>query len=288
MKITNPALYEAVLKVALAKVEGMSGRDVPDRWLMPGVVTLYRFVQPRHVPILACDLATKRSLVSQSAVQECLRVRDQATDDHRFTGKNAKGKPGPTGGVYFSLNPGALLAEMMFYGEQSVAKALTKMDIPNILPYDVASQRISIDYLLAHQSILVAQLERPVMVADVSLYSQSRTGEVRRFLNEIGRDPAVSKLLVGKSLPDLMLDPHDYSVARAIGHAIQSTRRYDGMLAETARVTNRRGETGSNLILFEQDEAVLTGLAIEDALYFFAPGVTNHDKVMKAAVTTRF
>lgn len=286
--INKPALYEAVLKATLPKVEGGKGCAVPDRWLMPDTVTLYRAVEPKYVPILACDVATQKRLVSQSAVQECLRVRDQNTPKNRFTGQTAKGTPGPMGGVYFSLNQGAGLAEMMHYAEKGSNEAVANNDFANMLPYEVATRRASIPYLLARQCILVARLTVPILVADMSLHSQSSFGEVRRFLNEIGKDPEVSKLIVGQTLPDLMLDENDYSVARAIGHALQGSRRYAGMLAETARETERRGESGSNLILFGDNHSVLSGLEVETALYFFDPGVAGQEQIMKAAVTTRF
>ena len=251
--INKPDLYQAVLAAALAKVERGA---VPDRLLLPNDLKIFRAVSPAYVPV-ASDVATRTNIVSLSAVQECLKVRDQCTDKNRFTGRAADGKCGPTGGVYFFLSQAAGLAEMLHYAEKDVVEA-------------------------------VANLTKPKLVADVSLHNQSRSGEVRRFLNEIGKDSNVNRLIAGKNLPDLMLDETDYSVARAIGHAIQGSRRFDGMIAETARETERRGETGSNLVLFGQNGAVVGGLEVETALYFFAPGVVEQEQLMKAKVATRF
>lgn len=275
--INKPALYDAVFKAAVMKMQ--QGR-VPDR-LLPVNLRILRAVSPDYVPAFS-DVATRRNLVLQSAVEECFRVRDQATDKNRFTGATANGAPGPTGGVYFALNQGAVLAEAMHYSEKGSDDAVARNDFDNMMPYDVESRRVSIPYLMAKTAIIVARLTAPKLVADVSLYSQSRTGEVRRFLNEIGKEPTVSPLLIGQNLPDLMLDGNDYSVARAIGHAIQGSNRFAGMLAETSRETERSGESGSNLILFDSNQAILKGLAIEHVLYSFAPGIAGQSTVMKA------
>ncbi len=282
--INKPDLYQAVLAAALAKVERGA---VPDRLLLPNDLKIFRAVSPAHVPV-ASDVATRTNFVSLSAVQECLKVRDQCTDKNRFTGRAADGKCGPTGGVYFFLSQAAGLAEMLHYAEKDVVEAVASNDFDKMMPFDVASRRVSTAYLMARTGILVANLTKPKLVADVSLHNQSRSGEVRRFLNEIGKDPNVSKLIGGKNLPDLMLDETDYSVARAIGHAIQGSGRFDGMIAETARATERRGETGSNLVLFGKDGAVSGGVEVETALYFFAPGVVAQEQIMKAKVATRF
>lgn len=286
--INQPALYEAVFKAAKAKVEGLKGRGVPDRLLMPGEVTLYRSVESHYVPILACDAVTQQSQVSHSAVRKCLLVRDQNTSKNRFTGQTATGSPGPTGGVYFFINEGAGMAEMLHYGEKGSDEAVGKNDYANMLPYDVTTKRVSVNYLLARKCILKARLTKPIRVADMSLCSQSSWGEVRRFLNEIGKEPEVSKLIVGQNIPDLMVHENDYSVARAIGHAIQSSLDYSGMLAQTARVSERPGESGSNLILFGDDGSVVSGLDVDVALYFYEPGVVGHDKILRASVSTRF
>lgn len=282
--IQQPTLYEAVLRAALPRAEV---GNLPDRVLLPREVYLYRSTLPEYLPA-ASSVADRTTFVSLSAVEECLRVRDQSTDKNRFTGCAANGKPGPSGGVYFSLNQAAGLAEMMHYAEKDMVAALATNDYDKMLPMDVASRRVSIPYLLAQRAILVARPTVPLKVADVSLHNQSRMGEVRRFLNEIGKDPQVSKLLVGRTLPDLMLDETDYSVARAIGHAIQSSRFYDGMLAETARATERSGERGSNMILFGKQNAVVTGLDVVRVLYFFAPGVVAGESIIRATVEHRF
>ncbi len=276
--INQPALYDAVFKAATTKVQR---GQAPDRLLMADGLRILRAVSPDYVPAFS-DVATRQNYVLMSAVQECFRVRDQATDKNRFTGAAANGAPGPSGGVYFALNQGAVLAEAMHYSEKGSNDAVARNDFDKMMPFDVASRRVSIPYLMAKTAIIVARLTAPKLVADVSLYSQSRNGEVRRFLNEIGKEPNVSPLIVGQNLPDLMLDGNDYSVARAIGHAIQGSYRYAGMLAETSRETERLGESGSNLILFDHNQAILKGLVVEHVLYFFAPGVVGQDTVIKA------
>ncbi len=280
-KINKPDLYQAVLAAALVKVER---GDAPNRLLLPDR-QIFRAVSPEHVPVTK---AAEENMVAGSSVSECLRVRDQCSDKNRFTGTDAVGKCGPAGGVYFFLNQAAGLAEMMHYSEKDIQEAVANNDFERMLPMDVASRRVSIPYLMAKKGILVAHLTEPKMVADLSLHSQSGTGEVRRFLNEIGKAPTVNKFLNGRTLPDLMRDENDYSVSRAIGHAIQSSRRYDGMIVETARETERRGERGSNLVLFGSDGSIVGGLKIENALYFFAPGVVAQAQIMKAKVATRF
>ncbi len=282
-KINRPDLYQAVLAAALPKIER---GEIPNRLLLPEH-RIFRAVLPQHVPI-ASEVASQDNTVSSSSVRECLKVRDQSNDANRFTGIDGAGKPGPLGGVYFFLNEAAGLAEMMHYAEKDIQDAVAKNDFDRMLPMDVESRRVSIPYLMAKKGILVAMLTAPKLVADVSLHHQSGSGEVRRFLNEVANDSNVSKLLAGRTLPELMLDENDYSVSRAVGHAVQNSRRYEGMIVETARETERRSERGSNLVLFGSDGSVVGGLTVEKALYFFEPGVVADEKIMTARVSTRF
>lgn len=267
-KIGNKNLYEAVFEAAIKKVERNA---VPDHLLLSGV-QLYRAVSPEHMPVIT-NPAGGINMVSLSSVNECLKARDQSIDRNRFSGVTAAGVPGPKGAVYFFKNQAAGLAELMHYAERD-----------NRLPWEIKTRRVSVPHLMATKAILIVTLKTNMLVADLSIHHQSGAGEVRRFLNDIGREPNVSKLLAGKSLPDMMLDETDYSVSRAVGHAVQCSPHLRGMIAQTARQTERLGETGSNICLFARPGETVSGLKAETALYFFEPGVLPYGEMSRAQV----
>jgi hypothetical protein len=249
-------LYKAVFEAALNKVQ--AGR-FPSRLLLPGQF-LYRGIKKEHLKLVD-------DLVAESGVFECLKIRDVSKHgDHlgenRFSGGSPiPGRPINIGGCYFFLEEAAGLAEAMHYGKKE-----------NILPFSVGSRRVSIPHLLATKAVLKGVLIEPKHVADLSARHQSASGEVDDFLRQIGEFPGVREMLKGTSLNALLMSKDDYSVSRALGHAFMQSGYLSGVIAQTARQTERRGETGDNLCLFGRGGEVVSGVRIQSALIFFKKG----------------
>ena len=222
-KLLDPDLFAAVHR---AVTTALLGDRAPNRLIDPGT-TLLRAVETRF-------LLDGDGHFDPSKVPLNLLVRDARSDKNRFTGvAPRRGRLGshvrPAGGVYFSRHAAAMLNEVRHYaGGGAAAKALHAKSV--------------IHYRVLH----------PLLLLDLSAESDF----ARDFLAELETDRDVAAALAanpgggtGKTLHSHLLDPLDYSVARAVGLAVGHDRRFDGLQTQTARASDRSGETGDNVLL---------------------------------------
>ncbi len=238
-KINNLSLYQQVYDAALKKAQR---GEIPTRLLLQNEI-LYRGVPRERLHLVD-------GLVTSASAQEQIWVRDQRQDWNRFTGTSPDPKVEVLrGGCYFFQQEAAGIAEMRHYALQSP---------PGQLEFDLGKVPESIPHLLASKCILKVSLTAPKLLADLSLFSSQ--WDVSAVLRSLG-------------LPPQSVSSDDYSVARALGHALQAVPYLHGLIAQTARETERGGESGDNICLFGADQAPVAGLRIESAYFFFPPGL---------------
>src|SRR5262249_33640493 len=121
------------------------------------------------------------------------------------------------------------------------------------------------DESLAQYAIVQARVVSPILVLDLSRANEAAT---REFFAELQRDPRVASALAESpyrgdtALYDAFRDPKDYSVGRALGHAVWYSSNLSGIAFETTRSSDRPGESGDNLVLFAKQETAFTGLEV--------------------------
>lgn len=238
--ITNLALYRQVYDAALKKAQQ---GQIPTRLLLQGAV-LYRGIPHNRVHLVD-------GMVTSSSAQEQIWVRDQQQDWNRFSGAAPDAKiEVRRGGCYFFQHEAAGIAEMRHYA--------LKPPLRGQLALDLGPLPESIPHLLASKCILKVSLTAPKLLADLSLFSGGH--DVSAMLRRLGLSPQA-------------VSADDYSVSRALGHAMQAMPHLHGLIAQTARDTERGGETGDNICLFGVDQTPVAGLRIESAFFFFTPGM---------------
>ena len=238
-KIKNLTLYQQVYDATLKKAQR---GELPTRLLLQNEV-LFRGVPRERLHLVD-------GLVTSASAQEQIWVRDQHQDWNRFTGSSPDPKAEVTrGGCYFFQHEAAGIAEMRHYALQSP---------PGQLQLNLGKLPESIPHLLASKCILRVSLTAPKLLADLSLFSSQ--GDVSAMLRSLG-------------LPPQAVSADDYSVSRALGHAMQAVPYLHGLIAQTARETERGSESGDNICLFGSDQAPVEGLRIESAYFFFPPGL---------------
>jgi hypothetical protein len=271
--LRNPKLYEAVLKAAMRMIRL---EQPPIRILHAGSY-LYR-ASPRHYVHVVGDYLT------QSSAAEAIKVRDFDVDNNRFSGHS----PLPVyshsgtsllsdfsnGGCYFFTNQGAGLGEMMHYAEREGFRK------------DSKTGRVDIINMMRYRDVFSVRVTKPLQVADISLYGPTGPHS-REFLRKLGqynflessRAPAsVEKLFVGVKLEDEIINQHgDYSVTRALGHAFSQFPQYfAGVIAQTARETERAGESGDNVCLFGAPKSRIEGIEVVSVYRFFQNEVKEY------------
>jgi len=90
----------------------------------------------------------------------------------------------------------------------------------------------------------------------------------------------VKRLLRGEKLEDAIRDKGDYSAARAFGHAFEGFTYIEGLFVQTARETERQGETGDNLCLFGPNLTTISNIR-PDSVLVFPPPWAKKDKVIR-------
>jgi hypothetical protein len=252
-KLMNPKLYAAVLKAA---IESIKQGNTPSRLLFANTY-LFRAADMRFFQM-------RNGLITQECADNAIRVFDFGEDRNRFSGYS----PLPNynnGGCYFFTNQGAGLGEMMHYAE-----------LEGVLPMNIESRRVSIPHMMATKCIFKVKLTKPLKVADISLYGPN-AGNARTFLQRVGRTEiwesgkatSVEKQFGVKLDAEAISQHSDYSVTRALGHAFcQFPQYFAGVLSQTARETERAGESGENVCLFGHNRGKVDGLYVEGAHLF--------------------
>lgn len=256
--LSDPKLYAAVLKAAIELIKrGMA----PSRLLFVNSY-LYRAADLKYFQM-------RDGVITPKCADDAIRVFDFGLDRNRFSGYS----PLPNynnGGCYFFTNQGSGLGEMMHYAEREAA-----------LPMNIETRRVSIPHLMAKKCVFKVKLMKTLKVADISLYGPN-AANARMFLQEVGRTEiwesgkatSVEKKF-GVKLEEEAVSQHgDYSASRALGHAFSQFPDYFvGVIAQTARQTERAGESGENVCLFGPRDGKIEGLYVEGAHIFYAPGI---------------
>lgn len=266
--VKNPKLYEAVLEAAMNLIK--TGYT-PIR-ILPVNSYLYR-ASPDRYYMHRVDKVNRR--ISQSVADEIIEVRDFGAGENRFSGSSPRHAFYGNGGCYFFVNQGAGLAEMMHYAERDG------------LRMDRETGRVSIPHMMGNKYIFQVKVTKPLQVADISLYGPN-AGGAREFLRRIGQfnlltsvsgaSTSVEKLFAGVRLEDEVINQNgDYSVTRALGQAFALFPQYFmGVIAQTARETEREGESGENVCLFGSATRRIEGLEVVRLYSFFGNGIERY------------
>lgn len=288
-RVNNPELYEAVLEAAMNLVKSGSA---PVR-ILPVNSYLYRASDSTHYMKSMNQLGGDRRQMPRSLADEIIRVRDYGTKENRFSGVAPRNSYYANGGCYLFTNQGAGLAEMMHYAEGErfpKEHSSSRVTPPPRFRVDPDSGRVSIPQMLGVKYIFQVRVTKPMQVADISLYGPNGGG-ARDFLRKIGQfnllkseggaSTSVEKQFPGIRLEDEVINQNgDYSVTRALGQAFAKFPQYfAGLIAQTARETERVGESGENVCLFGRAEALIEGLEVVRFYSFVGNEVDRYDVV---------
>lgn len=272
--IRNPDLYRAVYDAALAVVER---RDVPTK-LLPAGASLFRGVEARYLHQIGAAELVKQRYVTVTSARRNIVVRDQEDGDNRYSGAPCAGVQVKMGGCYFFLTESAGLAEMMHYKEREIFTGR------GTVPMDAATGRVSIPHLLATKAVLQLTLMSAKLVANLD---PADGDGIHSFFHAVGNPEPVRKRLLGRTIKEMVNDPDDYSVSRAIGHALQSHPYLYGIYAPSVRQTERSAwtlERQSNVCLFGRNKEEIEGLRADWVFLFFEPGLPEYRELVKLPV----
>lgn len=259
--VRRPPVLQSVYRVTL---------DMIRRWEMPT-----ELIEANRCVFRAKDKKDLRFFVSgntrtvnrATANESALVVRDQNLDQARFTGQSLSRVPS-IGGLYCSLQPPALVNEVLHYARDSRTPRSEVTGFPEL------SETMQTKY------VAKISLMSPVLAADLSPHNPS----ARRFVEAIGdsgefqsalRSPvARESALSEKPIWDQLTDSMDCSVARGIGLAVAHSGFLGALIVRSVRpspgLPTLEGETGDNLI-FLRNNGPVAGLSIEE-VYTFPPG----------------
>ena len=242
------AVYEAVSRVARTQPQ-----LVPTQLVMSDQ-RLLRVVPMRFCP--GMDKATGAKL-QQGVADNARTIRDRDEDKNRWSG-SGRGKAPDQGGLYLSLDSGALGAEISHYNHWLPRNGAGRApDVPQAFAAGAVTQ-----YALFRMRPMVG-----LLVVDFSKHSPGR----QRFFAEVDRDAKVRGALRtagGAKTCEDACRGDDYSCSRgvALGLAAASGPAYDGILVRTARDNPAIRDDGNNLVLFGPNLTPHAKLTVECAV----------------------
>jgi hypothetical protein len=210
----------------------------------------------RVIPMEFCKpLYSDDARLTQAVADNVRTIRDEKEDKNRWSGSGL-GTAEDCGGLYLSLDSGALSAEIAHYNQYLPRAGLTKAP----------------DVTAAFGPKMVRRLAlfrlRPLValhVVDFSKYSPGRA----LFFETLGRDESVrSALRASRGTTDCegaCRDGDDYSFSRGVALAVAG-RGYDGILVRTARDNEAIRDDGNNVVLFGRDKQPHPKLYVENAV----------------------
>ncbi|HET9960462.1 MAG TPA: RES domain-containing protein [Polyangiaceae bacterium] len=173
------------------------------------------------------------------------------TTTNRWTGQRGSLRPG-IGGLYVSVHLDAMSNEVFHYGKGAGS---------------------SIDALTKTRTFRF-ETERPLFFTDLALGA----GRANPFLSELGETSSVKAALRATGLNSVYQGyshPTDYSMCRALGHALLDANPLtDGLRVTTARDEYAKivGETSENLVIYDKDSIPLPYLKpLTETVYGKAP-----------------
>lgn len=257
--VRRPPVLEAVYQATSASIR---------RWQMPS-----ELISPDQTVFRASDRKYLRYFVNHGhrtvnrmAANQCLVIRDQQQDVNRFSGQSFTAAVPSSGGLYTSLQPPALVNELVHYARRDER-----------IPRSGTTGFPRTAETLETKFIAKIRLMSSVLVADLSEYnpgarhfinSMENSDQVQRALETpIARESALSE----RPLWEQLFDSEDCSVARGIGLAVAHSGFLHALRVKTARPSPRLPEeTGDNLVFFGP-AGQISSLWIEE-VFVFPPG----------------
>jgi hypothetical protein len=249
--VKSPALLAAVYNATLRQAG-----NAPTT-LMPADSTFFRAFDQTHFTV-----DTQRRMLRRDQAMNALVIRDQHSDQNRFTGLSHDPRVPSCGGLYCALQQQALVNEVAHYVEaartQSAANrgAAAPKPVPRTAVFNTKA------------AVKIRALG-PVLAVDLSPHNPFAMS----FVNSVGGDGSVQSAMkaAGKgSSPfwDTMNDGVDCSVARGLGLAL-AKHGYEALCVQTVRTSERSLlERGDNLIFFGYQGQVVRNLSIVEAYLF--------------------
>jgi hypothetical protein len=234
----------------------IAARSVPTE-LVAATRTLYRSFDRKYLTVTSAGIFPRKD------ANQALVVRDQGTDQNRFSGQSFSGGIKPYGGLYCSLQQSAQINELLHYARNS----------PHI-PRSPRTGYPKVDDTLDTKCIVKIRMMSPVLAADISLHNSAAPA----FLDEIGRSSDVQLALriaaySRRSMWEVLNDSTDCSMARGIGLAVANSSYLQALQATTARPSDRSPEeAGDNLVFFGADSQPVPSLWVEEAYVFPVSG----------------
>ncbi len=239
-RVGYPALLRSVYLGLLGRGKSAEvfADKAPTRIVGPQVSVFRAFDQEHFI------VDTQRRILRRDHADNALIIRDENSDQNRYTGQSHDPSIPPWGGLYCSLQQQATVNEAAYYVEKERQKkaAATGNSAPAPLPRSV---------VLNSKCVVKVSLLGPFVAVDLS----AQNPYARDFVDSLGRTEDVKRALASagkasKSLWSLMLDPDDYSVARGIGLAL-AAHGDRSLIVQTARQSERSPlERGENIIFF--------------------------------------
>ena len=243
-----PKLLAAVYTETLS-----AAARVPSTLLGPNT-TLFRAFDQAYFTV-----DTHRPILRRDQADNALIVRDEISDQNRWTGLGrAPGIPS-WGGVYCALQQQALVNEVAHYVNAGRAAAAGKT-APNPLPRPAT---------LNQKCVIKIRVLGTFLAADLSPHNPGSIA----FLDSVGGSPSVKRELAATgrswhSMRDAVNDPNDCSAARGIGLAL-AKHGYEAVIVQTARTSERSLlELGDNVVFFGKQGQQIANLSVEEAYLF--------------------
>lgn len=256
IKVRHPDLLKALYSEVLRreKTNGPIVRSAPTTIVGPQTSVFRAFDQQYFT------VDTHRQILRRDQADNALIVRDQDSDQNRFTGKSHDASTPSWGGLYCALQQQAIVNEVAYYVEKERAKQAAEggKSAPNPLPRSAA---------MHSKCVVKINLLGPFLAADLSAHNP----HARSFVESLGHAPMVKSLLSRKgirSVWDAMSSPDDYSVARGIGLAFAAIG-FRCLIVQTARQSERSPlERGDNIIFFGHQRQRVSNLSVAEAYLF--------------------
>jgi hypothetical protein len=249
--VGSPAVLSAVYQATLHHAG-----NAPTT-LIPADSTFFRAFDQTYFTV-----DTHRHILRRDQAMNTLVIRDQHSDQNRFTGLSHDPRIPSCGGLYCALQQQALVNEVAHYVEaartQSAAAggAAAPKPVPRTAVFN------------SKAAVKIRALG-PVLAVDFSPHNAHGMS----FVNSIGADGNVKSAMkaAGRgstSFWDAMNDGVDCSVARGLGLAL-AKHGYEALCVQTVRSSERSPlERGDNLIFFGQQGQVVRNLSVVEAYLF--------------------
>jgi hypothetical protein len=249
--VKSPALLAAVYHATLRRAG-----DAPTS-LIPSESTFFRAFDQTYFTV-----DTHRRILRRDQAMNTLVIRDQHSDQNRFTGLSHDLRIPSCGGLYCALQQQALVNEVAHYVEaaRSQSAATRGAAAPKPVPRTAVFNT---------KAAVKIRALGPVLAVDLSPHNAYGLS----FVNSIGADGGVQSTMkaAGKGPTpfwDAMNDGVDCSVARGLGLAL-AKHGYQALCVQTVRTSERSPlERGDNLIFFGHQGQVVHNLSVVEAYLF--------------------